>query len=140
VLPAMLAGGRGRIVNVSSYAGGRPAPFNSAYGAAKAAVANFSESLAAEVRAGGVSVFAITPGRVRTAMTEAMLETGLFPHLEDGEWVDAGRAGELVTLLASGRADVLSGRFLHVLDDVEALVANAEEIERADTYALRVQR
>lgn len=140
VLPTMLAHRRGRIVNVSSYAGTRPAAYNSAYGAAKAALANFSESLAAELSGRGVSVFAITPGRVRTAMVDAMVETGLFPHLDEGDWIDPSRAGALVTLLASGRADVLSGRFLHVLDDVDLLIAQSEEIERADTYVLRLRR
>ena len=43
----------------------------------------------------------------------------------------------LVTFLASGRADALSGRYLTVHDDVAALVERAAEIEQADLYTLR---
>jgi hypothetical protein len=46
----------------------------------------------------------------------------------------------LVVELATGRADALSGRFLHVLDDLDDLVARADEIARQDAYALRFRR
>ena len=49
-------------------------------------------------------------------------------------------AGELVAELATGRADALTGRFLHVLDDLDDLVARADEIRVDDLYALRFRR
>lgn len=140
VLPGMLQRGAGRVVLVSSYVGIRPAPHNSAYGAAKAGLVNLAETLAAETSGTGVAVFAVTPGRVRTAMTERMLETGLFPFLDEGEWLEPERAARLVASIASGRADALSGRFLHALDDVEELARRADEIARDELYVPRLRR
>jgi NAD(P)-dependent dehydrogenase (short-subunit alcohol dehydrogenase family) len=143
VLPGMIGRGGGRIVNVSSYAAVRPAPHISAYGAAKAAVLHLTNSLAAEVAGHGVTVFAVTPGTVRTAMTERMTESAAgrewLPEIPPERWLDVGRVGELVGYLASGRADRLSGRFLHVLDDVDDLVSRATEVERDDLYVLRLR-
>ncbi len=48
------------------------------------------------------------------------------------------RAGELVVLLASGRADELSGRFLAVEWDVESLVSQARDIVGTDALTLRL--
>jgi NAD(P)-dependent dehydrogenase (short-subunit alcohol dehydrogenase family) len=128
-LPGMLSQGSGRVVNVSSNAGLRPSPYNSAYGAAKAAILNLTESLAASLEGTGVYAFAISPGYVRTAMTERLLEvqaeTGWFPHLEGRDTLDPALAGRLVVALASGKADRLSGRFFHALDDLDELLAGS---------------
>jgi hypothetical protein len=45
-----------------------------------------------------------------------------------------------VLQLASGKADVLSGRYLRISDNIDDLVARAEEINQKDVYALRVKR
>jgi NAD(P)-dependent dehydrogenase (short-subunit alcohol dehydrogenase family) len=68
VLPGMIARRRGRIINVSSGAGTRAMSHLSAYVASKTALLRFTESLALEAKAHGVSVFALGPGTVRTAM------------------------------------------------------------------------
>jgi len=147
VLPGMVARRSGRIINVSSGAGAVAIPYMSAYVTGKAALTRFTEALAAEAREHGVRAFAIEPGTVRTAMAEEALGT------EDGRrWMpwfkrifDEGRdvapayAAELVVLLASGRADRLSGRFISRRDDVGALLARADEVERRELYALRVR-
>jgi NAD(P)-dependent dehydrogenase (short-subunit alcohol dehydrogenase family) len=126
-LPSMLERGGGRIVNVASNAARRPSPYNSAYGAAKAAILSLTESLAASLEGTGVSVFAISPGYVKTAMTERLLELqeerGWFPHLVDRDTLDPALASRLVLELASGKADRLSGRYFHALDDLDELVA-----------------
>ena len=142
VLPGMVARRSGRVINVSSYAAIRATPCIAAYGAAKAALVHLTNTLAAETAPFGVSVFAMTPGRVRTAMTEYMLEsqTGKqWSIMPTGEWLPAERAGALAVVLSSGRADALSGRFIHVLDDVEELVRRGDEIRRDDLYALRLR-
>lgn len=138
VLPGMLERGRGRIVNVSSYSAIRPSPFQSGYAAAKAALLSLTESLGASTADRGVAVFAISPGFVRTAMTDRLREA--FPEAGSGGEVDAARSGELVAYLASGAADKLSGRFLHALDDVEDLVRRADEIVADDLYVMRLQK
>jgi NAD(P)-dependent dehydrogenase (short-subunit alcohol dehydrogenase family) len=126
-LPSMLERGAGRIVNVASNAARRPSPNNSAYGAAKAAILSLTESLAASLEGTGVSVFAISPGYVKTAMTERLLELqeerGWFPHLVGRETLDPALASQLVLQLASGKADRLSGGYFHALDDLDELLA-----------------
>lgn len=128
-LPTMLRRGAGRIVNVASNAARRPSPYNSAYGAAKAAILSLTESLAASLDGTGVSVFAISPGYVKTAMTERLLELqeerGWFPHLVGRETLDPALASRLVLELASGKADRLSGGYFHALDDLDEKLATA---------------
>jgi NAD(P)-dependent dehydrogenase (short-subunit alcohol dehydrogenase family) len=140
VLPGMVERGAGRIVLVSSYAAVRPSPFLSAYAAAKAGVVALAEALAAEAKPHGVSVFAVTPGFVDTELTRGLAESGWHDDLAGREGLDPRRAGALVAALASGHADLLSGRFLHALDDLDELLAHADEIERDDLYAPRLRR
>ncbi len=144
VLPGMLARGHGRIVNVSSGVGFAAIPMVSAYVVSKTALYRLSENLAAETRGHGVTVFAIDPGLVRTAMSESRLSCG-EPSVE--QWFEDAFANEedvsaelpanLVVYLASGAADVLSGRNIKVSDDVAQMVARAAEIVEHDLYVLR---
>jgi 3-oxoacyl-[acyl-carrier protein] reductase len=68
VVPAMKAGGYGRIVNIASIAGKEGNPNASAYSASKAAVIGFTKSLGKELATSGVLVNAVTPAAVRTAI------------------------------------------------------------------------
>jgi NAD(P)-dependent dehydrogenase (short-subunit alcohol dehydrogenase family) len=143
-LPAMLARGSGRIVNVSSNAAVRPSPYNSAYGAAKAGILNLTESLAASLEGTGVYAFAISPGYVKTELTDRLLELqaekGWFPHLVGREKLDPALASRLVVSLASGRADRLSGRFFHALDDLDSIIQRADEVIEDDLYVARLRK
>jgi NAD(P)-dependent dehydrogenase (short-subunit alcohol dehydrogenase family) len=144
-LPGMRARGRGRIVNVSSYAAITSGPYATAYACAKAALLRLTDSLAAELDGSGVRTFAITPGFVRTALIErvAASEAGrrFLPELgERQDAVDPKEAGRLVVDIASGRLDPLAGRFLHVLDDVDELLRRAAEVVERDLYTLRLRR
>jgi len=65
-LPAMLARGAGRILNVASTAAFVPGPLMSVYYATKAYVLSFSEALAEEVTGTGVTVTCLCPGATRT--------------------------------------------------------------------------
>jgi NAD(P)-dependent dehydrogenase (short-subunit alcohol dehydrogenase family) len=144
VLPAMLAAGNGRIVNVSSYAAVSPRPYVTGYASAKAALLRLTDSLTVELAGRGVRVFAITPGFVRTRLVEqaSSSEGGRRYLPELGERDDAlspELAGRLVVDIASGRLDSLCGRFLHVLDDTDDLLRRIDEIEREDLYVLRLR-
>jgi short-subunit dehydrogenase len=70
VLPGMLERGRGHLVAVSSLAGFAGLPMGAAYSASKGGMINFFESLRIDLRGSGVDVTVITPGFVRTPMTD----------------------------------------------------------------------
>jgi 3-oxoacyl-[acyl-carrier protein] reductase len=134
VIPGMIERGRGRIVITGSGASYLPGSLNSAYAASKAAVGRFGEALARQIEPHGIPVFVISPGLVRTDMTMEH-----FP--DDAPWTPPELAPRLVRALASGRADALSGRYIHAEhDDVDDLVARAEEIRRDDLNAIRLRR
>jgi NAD(P)-dependent dehydrogenase (short-subunit alcohol dehydrogenase family) len=138
VAPLMKERGRGRIVNVGS--GGSYLPvtspsiaLGSAYGPSKAALGRFSEILAVALKEHGIAVFLISPGLVRTAMTESFGD--------NAPWTPPELAPELVRVLASGRADALAGRYIHAEhDDVEDLIRRADEIAENDLNAIRLRR
>lgn len=65
-LPGMVDAGRGFLINVASMAAYTPTPRMAIYGAAKAFVLSFTESLWAETRASGVTVSALSPGATST--------------------------------------------------------------------------
>jgi NAD(P)-dependent dehydrogenase (short-subunit alcohol dehydrogenase family) len=67
-LPHLRAGGGGTIINVSSALGKRSVPLQAAYCAAKHGVVGLTRALAEELRAAKVTVNAICPGSVDTAM------------------------------------------------------------------------
>jgi NAD(P)-dependent dehydrogenase (short-subunit alcohol dehydrogenase family) len=144
VLPGMVARGRGRIVNVASGAGLGTGRHFSAYASSKAALIRLSEALAAEAGGDGVRVFAIAPGVVKTAMVRAVLESpeqsrllpGVPAAVREGRDLPPERTAELVVRLASGAADGLSGRYLTVQDDLPALIARAEEIQRDNRHRM----
>ncbi len=135
VLPGMVERGRGRIVNVASGAAYLPGSSSTAYGASKAAVHRFSELLANQLRPHRIPVFPISPGLVRTEMTD-----GSFP--EDAPWTPPELAPRLVRELATGRFDALSGRYLHAEHDADFddLERRLPEILETDLNAIRLRR
>ncbi len=129
VVPNMVQRGSGRVIIVSSGMGRFPSPWTSAYGASKAAATHLASSVSAELAGTGVCAFAISPGMVRTEMTqwpEALVARRPdLATLPDSAFMPVSEATRLVAELASGRFDALSGRFIHVRDDREALLAAA---------------
>jgi NAD(P)-dependent dehydrogenase (short-subunit alcohol dehydrogenase family) len=148
LLPGMIERRRGRIINVSTSAATVAVAHMGAYVIAKTALIRFTENLAAELLNSGVSVFTISPGTVRTAMTEHVLESEAgkkwlpwFRKLFDrGRDVPAEKAAQLVVQLASGRADALSGRFIDVSDDLAKLLERLDDVKLDDLYTLRVRK
>jgi NAD(P)-dependent dehydrogenase (short-subunit alcohol dehydrogenase family) len=132
VVPPMLSRGRGRIVITGSGAAYLPGMQSTAYGTSKAAVCRYGETLANEL-AGRIPVFHFSPGLVRTEMTERFGD--------DLPWTPAELAPQLVRVLASGRADALAGRYIHAEhDDIEDLIARADQIAADDLNAIRLRR
>jgi short-subunit dehydrogenase len=80
LLPGMVARKRGGVLNVASTAAFQPGPLSAVYSATKAYVLSFSEAVAEEVRASGVTVTALCPGATVTgfASRAAMDSSKLF--------------------------------------------------------------
>jgi NAD(P)-dependent dehydrogenase (short-subunit alcohol dehydrogenase family) len=117
-LPRLVAGGGGRLVNVSSVFGLVAAPKQSAYNAAKFGVRGYTESLRQELGLAGipVTVSCVHPGAVRTAIARS----ALYAPDEDGEtlmrfldrmaWTSpAGAARVILRGAARDRARILVG-------------------------------
>ena len=133
VIPGMLERSHGRIVITGSGAAYLPRSRSTAYSASKAAAVRFGETLAAQLE-GRIPVFPISPGLVRTEMTE-----GRFS--DDAPWTPPECAPRLVRALASGRFDRLSGRYLHAEHDPpEELERRLEDILEHDLNSIRLRR
>ena len=132
VIPGMLERGSGRIVITGSGAAYLPGASSTPYPTSKAAVCRYGETLANELR-GRIPVFHISPGLVKTELTSWASD--------DAPWTPPELAPQLVHVLASGRADALAGRYLHAEhDDIEDLIARADEIVENDLNAIRLRR
>lgn len=147
VLPGMVARRRGRIINIASGAGLGPIPYGTSYVTAKTAMIRLSENLALETQAYGISIFAVDPGTVRTAMSEYLLESApgqkWVPWFQntfaEGRNVPAELPSQLVLRLAAGDADTLSGRLISVRDDLDDMVRQVATIQRDELYTLRLR-
>lgn len=148
IMRGMVARKRGRIINVASSAAVHIIPCGSAYGIAKAGLLRLTEFMAVEGKEHGVIAFAIDPGGVRTAMMNYLIDSeparkwipGAHQYaVEVGIFNTAEEPAALVTLLASGKADSLSGRFIRLSDNLDQLVLRAEQIQKDDLYTLRMQ-
>ncbi len=107
----------GRIINISSIVALRGNAGQSLYGAAKAGLIGFTKSLAREVARKGVTVNAVAPGFVETAMT-ADLPDAARDQLRDlaptGRAVTADEVAAAVAYLASPLAGAVTGTVLPV--------------------------
>jgi NAD(P)-dependent dehydrogenase (short-subunit alcohol dehydrogenase family) len=145
VAPAMLARGKGRIVNLVGGGTGNSFPNGSGYASSKAAIMRFTECLNDTTSAAGVLAFAVDPGLVRTSMTELQLisEAGrtYLPNIQqlfdDGVNIPPSRAATLIADIAAGRFDMLAGRLLRAVDDRELLEQQMKDIVARDARALR---
>lgn len=127
---AAVARGVKRIVITGSGSSYLPNNSDLSYGPSKAAVGRYAENLN---NALDIPVFLISPGLVKTEMTSWAPE--------DAPWTPPELAPELVRKLATGKYDVLAGRYLHAEhDDVDDLLARADEIKDRDLNAIRLQR
>lgn len=116
-LGPMLEAGDGSIINVSSVAGVRSAPFMSHYGAAKAAVISLTASLAVEVAARGVRVNALVPGWIDTDLTDFLrsdenIEQNLLKDVPMGRWGRADEIAQAALFLASDASSFITGQLL----------------------------
>lgn len=127
-LPLLTRSENGRIINMASIAAVRPKPNVSAYAASKAAVVAFTQALAQEVAADGVTANAILPGDVDTEMKQwGMQMEALVAGKEKDQVVNATAAkiplgrlafptdvANLAVFLASDEASFITGQALNL--------------------------
>jgi NAD(P)-dependent dehydrogenase (short-subunit alcohol dehydrogenase family) len=130
---AMIAGGWGRIVNVTSAAALHPpGGTNSAYGTSKVALNQMTRHLAAEIEGTGVTANVIHPGDVKTEMWADIRDKVAHMGAEAAgyhDWVawvektggdDPEKAADLVAGLMSDEAAGVNGQFLWIADGLQA--------------------
>ncbi len=104
VVPAMLAAGGGRIVNVGAGAAGKGGAHMGAYAAAKSAVARLTESMAAELREKGVHVNCVLPSIIDTPENRKDM-----PEADPSRWVSPQSLAGVIAFLASDAARDIHG-------------------------------
>ncbi len=152
VLPQMIERGHGRIINITSSAGVYRWPLVSAYAASKAALIKLSETLAVETSRYGVAVFSFHPGLLPIGLPNELVAgepdpgtaaghvlTWVRDQIAAGHVTDPAQAVRQLVRLAAGEGDRLSGRHLSVTDDLDAVLANVDQVQRDDLYYLRLR-
>jgi len=117
VMRPMMKARTGRIISISSIVGHMGNPGQANYAAAKAGMAGFTKSLAAEVGSRGITVNCVAPGFIDTDMTAELPEALKAKMIER---VPVGRLGSVkeiaatVAFLASPNAAYITGETIHV--------------------------
>lgn len=112
ILPGMVERGRGAILNVASTAAFQPLPGQAGYGAGKAFVLSYTQSLAGELRGSGVTATTLCPGPVHTGFGEraGFSKKDAEAALPKVMWVSAKDvAKSAVDGMAKGRLVVIPG-------------------------------
>ncbi|MGQ9852280.1 MAG: SDR family NAD(P)-dependent oxidoreductase [Candidatus Oleimicrobiaceae bacterium] len=109
VVPIMMRQGAGKIITVSAQAGLQGRAKVAAYAAAKAALLNFTQSLAAEVKKYRINVNAVVPSTIDTPANRAAM-----PEADYSQWVSGQSLAQVILFLASEAARDLHGALVPV--------------------------
>lgn len=117
VVRPMMRKRSGRIINITSVVGLAGQEGQTNYAASKAGLIGFTKSLAREVGSRNITVNAVAPGFVPTALTEALPEAlidNIIQHTPLGRMGKAEEIAYAVAFLASNRASFITGQIITV--------------------------
>ena len=112
VVPHMLAGGWGRIINIASVAGKEGNPNASHYSASKAGLIGLTKSLGKELAQKNVLVNAITPGAAKTDIFDQMTQQQIdymLSKMPMGRFLQVQEVAAMVAWLASEDCSFTTG-------------------------------
>lgn len=148
VLPHFKKQGSGKIIQLSGGGATNPLPRISAYAVSKAAIVRFIETLAEEVKGGGIDVNAVAPGALNTRMLDEVLQAGpekvgqafyersLKQKQQGGAPLEKG--AELIVFLGSAKSDGITGKLISAMwDPWASLPEHLEDLRATDIYTLR---
>jgi NAD(P)-dependent dehydrogenase (short-subunit alcohol dehydrogenase family) len=104
VVPHMIAGGGGKIVNVGAFAAQRGVARMGAYTASKGAVIRMTEAMAGELREKNINVNCVLPTIIDTAENRAAM-----PKADPAKWVAPADLANVIVFLASDAARAVHG-------------------------------
>jgi NAD(P)-dependent dehydrogenase (short-subunit alcohol dehydrogenase family) len=128
LIPPMVAGGFGRVVNIASNAGLTGYAYTSAYCASKHAMIGFTRAIALEIARSNVTINAVCPGWVNTRMvddavarivdktgrSEADARASLAGMSPQRRLVEPGEVAHVVAMLCSGEAKSIHGQAIAI--------------------------
>lgn len=104
VVPHMVCRGKGTVFNIGAAAHLQGHGRMSAYAVGKSAVMRLTESMAEELRDTGVNVLCLMPSIIDTPKNRADM-----PQADPGEWTPAPAIAQLMVLLTTDAASLMSG-------------------------------
>ncbi len=133
LLPAMIARGSGRVLNVASTAAFQPGPLMAVYYATKAYVLSFSEAIAEELASTGVTVTALCPGPTKTGFQAGAA-------MEDSKLVRGREIMDSKTVARAGYAAMMKGKRVVIPGAMNKVLAQSVRFLPRSTVTRAVKR